>query len=419
MASSNSQLFNDDKEGFDIDCEGVVLMSAICGHVTLRSNTACGDAYDLLIPPIFDQLGLNLDLVEEVGFAFPDAEGTMKPLKPLDSVTTAPLSQIKKIFLLCRLKYGAEAQFAADVEAEDSGQPKLEEDPAPKKKNKKRSKGKKKVAEDLPSTSATGDVSVTLPEMPTTLPRIEDVVHEMRNMQVTMAELKAQNKQLNCKLDTISSENQQLKEENAEMKKENARILKDNAELRKRVAQLEDKVAKLTAENDKLKHDMNKLKAENDQLKYDMNKLTTENEELKDEASRLRAEVDKLTMENFHLKDTVDNLTDFVIRLTPVHLRILLDYGRQKILETLKYDDWESLRGDKNIPDLEAFVRANIPNIQDTALELICGYSNIRRLGNAAAHTADKDDLRAAVERTHEQRSQLEHVFQFVYNEPF
>lgn len=96
-----------------------------------------------------------------------------------------------------------------------------------------------------------------------------------------------------------------------------------------------------------------------------------------------------------------------------------MDYGRQKILETLQYDDWESLRGHKSILDLEAFVRANIPNIPETALELICGYSNIRCLGNAAAHYADKDDLRAAVERTHEQRSQLEAVFQFVYNEPF
>lgn len=70
MASSNSELINDNKEGFNIDCEGVVLMSTICSHVTLRSNTACGDAYDILIPPIFNHLGLSLDLIEEVCFAF-------------------------------------------------------------------------------------------------------------------------------------------------------------------------------------------------------------------------------------------------------------------------------------------------------------------------------------------------------------
>lgn len=63
-------------------------------------------------------------------FLLADTEG-MKPPKPLDSVTTAPLSQLKKIFLLARLKYGAEAQFAADAELEASGQPKLEEDAAP------------------------------------------------------------------------------------------------------------------------------------------------------------------------------------------------------------------------------------------------------------------------------------------------
>ena len=58
-------------------------------------------------------------------------------------------------------------------------------------------------------------------------------------------------------------------------------------------------------------------------------------------------------------------------------------------------------------------------SLRREAVDLLCGYNNVRRAGNSAAHTAQIEDVRSAVERTTEKRSLLEHVFEFAYGEKF
>jgi hypothetical protein len=111
--------------------------------------------------------------------------------------------------------------------------------------------------------------------------------------------------------------------------------------------------------------------------------------------------------------------------LTPLHLRVLLDAARKKVLELLHHDSWEELRGERTIAELLKILR-NSPAISavqfpptNSALEFLCSFNNVRRDGNTAAHSATLQEMQDAV-RTKaldtKERASLESLYAFAYN---
>ena len=110
--------------------------------------------------------------------------------------------------------------------------------------------------------------------------------------------------------------------------------------------------------------------------------------------------------------------------IAPLHLRVLLDMTKEKILQVVKCNNWEDLREDRNIDQLIEYVYWALANTlnrpsRDT-VKFLCSYNNVRREGNFAAHTASMEQMRDAVTtrqlETRDRRC-LEQIFKFTFNE--
>jgi hypothetical protein len=116
--------------------------------------------------------------------------------------------------------------------------------------------------------------------------------------------------------------------------------------------------------------------------------------------------------------------TKVTLLLAPLHLRVLLDRARQKILGELKCGSWEDLRGERTVPQLVDIIDARLANVprcpSRESIRFMCSYNNVRREGNVAAHTASQDEIREAVmKKTLEtqERRYLEQIFEFLFGE--
>jgi regulator of replication initiation timing len=113
-----------------------------------------------------------------------------------------------------------------------------------------------------------------------------------------------------------------------------------------------------------------------------------------------------------------------IVLLTPLHLRVLLDRARGKILELGKYESWEDLRQNKTIFQLTQTVDALVANTphcpSHDAIEFLCSYNNVRRQGNAAAHTASQEEIKEAVTTKKletRERQCLEEIYAFIFDQ--
>jgi hypothetical protein len=111
--------------------------------------------------------------------------------------------------------------------------------------------------------------------------------------------------------------------------------------------------------------------------------------------------------------------------ITPLHLRVLLDLARQKVLEHFDCASWEDLRENKSVYQLAGDIYSmlsNVPNCPSAdAVAFLCAYNNVRRTGNSAAHTAKQEDVRAAVTTKRletNDRQYLEQIYTFTYGQP-
>ena len=112
--------------------------------------------------------------------------------------------------------------------------------------------------------------------------------------------------------------------------------------------------------------------------------------------------------------------------MTPLHLRVLLDTARKKVLQLLHHDSWEDLRGEQTIAQLlhrlqnhPALTRVQHPPTS-LGLEFLCSFNNVRRDGNTAAHTATQQEVRDAVQTKaldKKERASLEALYAFTYDE--
>lgn len=107
--------------------------------------------------------------------------------------------------------------------------------------------------------------------------------------------------------------------------------------------------------------------------------------------------------------------------VAPLHLRVLLDQARIKILDESDCDTWDSLRehcGEGRLQDLKEYVAAK-PGLDAELARFVCEFNNVRREGNEAAHSAEPGRIRDAVRQRpigSTERRLLERLFKFVYN---
>ena len=109
--------------------------------------------------------------------------------------------------------------------------------------------------------------------------------------------------------------------------------------------------------------------------------------------------------------------------ITPLHLRVLLDRARVRILEQSDCNSWEDLRGNMTVYELTNSVLDVLqgsPYCPSTGtVRFLCSYNNIRRAGNFAAHTADQNEIKAAVTTKvlgSNERECLEQIYRFLYD---
>ena len=114
------------------------------------------------------------------------------------------------------------------------------------------------------------------------------------------------------------------------------------------------------------------------------------------------------------------------LALTPLHLRVLLDTARLKILRLLQRDSWEDLRGQQTIAQLLSTLQdhPSLTSVQypltSSGLNFLCSFNNVRQDGNTAAHTATQQEVRDAVQTKaldKKERRSLENVYAFAYDE--
>jgi hypothetical protein len=111
--------------------------------------------------------------------------------------------------------------------------------------------------------------------------------------------------------------------------------------------------------------------------------------------------------------------------ITPLHLHVLLDLARTKVLELVNSESWEDLRQNQTVYDLAPRIHsllADVPHRPSAeAIKFLCSYNNVRRTGNSAAHTAKQEDIRVAVATKpleSNDRRYLEQMYTFIFSQP-
>jgi hypothetical protein len=167
-------------------------------------------------------------------------------------------------------------------------------------------------------------------------------------------------------------------------------------------------------------------------LRENLEKETSAREELHKQLTKERAErredVESLRQVRFLFsfsRRSAHSLRQVTLLITPLHLRVLLDKARQKILNHIKCDTWEDLRQDKSIYNLTEHVYAHLADTEHPpsrgAVQFLCSYNNVRRSGNSVAHTAKPEEVKAAVttrQLESTERRWLEQLYMFTYGEP-
>ncbi|KAH7889154.1 hypothetical protein F5I97DRAFT_478209 [Phlebopus sp. FC_14] len=154
--------------------------------------------------------------------------------------------------------------------------------------------------------------------------------------------------------------------------------------------------------------------------------LAKEKAERAEELAKEKAErIAEMAKEKADRADDIEALRQVTVSLIPLHLRVLLDLGRKKVLDILNADSWEDLRGERNVYQLADVVMSGLAKVQSRpsrgAISFLCSYNNVRRQGNAAAHTAAEDEIRAAVMSKpigSQDRKFLEQIFSFIFLHP-
>lgn len=237
-------------------------------------------------------------------------------------------------------------------------------------------------------------------------------------------ELKKENRQQaqdgERKLQELKKENRQQAQDSEqqiqELKKETERRIRESRQESIRQAQeSERQVQELKEELEKKDEDM----------QQQHNALKKEISQLQSRHSQDVESLKEVSVRRVGLTFWLTFICQYTVLLTPLHLRVLLDDARKKVLTVLENDSWEELRGSRNLDDQVDFIFRQLSiqcgrsPLTPSCVRFLCSYNNIRRLGNLAAHRATKDNIRRAIftQTIDQNRSWLEMLFNFTFDE--
>ncbi|KAG1753185.1 hypothetical protein EDB19DRAFT_1667848 [Suillus lakei] len=199
------------------------------------------------------------------------------------------------------------------------------------------------------------------------------------------------------------------------MRNENARILNENESMRNENESMRN-------ENGSLRNEIESIRDENERILNENDRILNENEKISNDLTSLRNDLEAEKAQ--HAQD-LGALKEVTLLLIPLHLRVLLDLARTKVLEHLGHETWEGLRGGSNVCQLTDTIfnelnrRGVSHHPSHKSISFLCSYNNIRRAGNVAAHSAKEDEVRNAVTtqslESHD-RQCLENLFSYAYN---
>jgi len=222
--------------------------------------------------------------------------------------------------------------------------------------------------------------------------------------------------------------NMSLRQEQAETARLNTSLRQEQDERKAETAQLN---RSLLLEEENRKDEKERFTAETRQLKA---AITKEREERKAVVADLEGTIEQqgAKLEEFerdlrNAKEQHDNdvwdISELTQKLVPIHLRILLDYSRKTILESLGYGSWDQFRDGKNVSQLTNVIIDELhkENVVDPlsreTVEFLCSYNNIRRHGDYIAHNASQTEIKHAVmmKKNSQEGLQLEELYEFVF----
>ncbi|KAF8557528.1 hypothetical protein OG21DRAFT_274806 [Imleria badia] len=121
--------------------------------------------------------------------------------------------------------------------------------------------------------------------------------------------------------------------------------------------------------------------------------------------SELEAELAGSRTEVAHVRSVNKSLHDELLRknklLMPLHLRVLLDLSRNKVVAILRKTSWKAVLEEAGSSDTGTYIINNLGNQPNnplsTTIQFLCSWSNTRERGNRSAHQATQAEICDAV----------------------
>ncbi|KAG2152538.1 uncharacterized protein EDB93DRAFT_1272977 [Suillus bovinus] len=217
----------------------------------------------------------------------------------------------------------------------------------------------------------------------------------------------------------------QLKEMLALMQKEIAEIRGKNEKILNENESMRSEMKSMCGEMESMRNENERILNENESMRSEMKSMRGEMESMRNENERILNDNERINNDNERINSDVEALREVTLLLVALHLRVLLDLARSKVLEHLGHETWEGLRAscsvyqlsNKIFDDLKRKGVSYTPPYQ--SILFLCSYNNIRRAGNTAAHTAKENDIRHAVltqQLDSQERACLENLFTYAYD---
>jgi uncharacterized coiled-coil DUF342 family protein len=271
---------------------------------------------------------------------------------------------------------------------------------------------KRNAASRANAASTSNTASVANPPQVTMDSQLKEMLAAMQN---EIAEMRGKNER-------ILNENGTMHGVIEKISKENERILKENGSMHGEIERILKENERVFKENERVFKENERILQENEGMHDEIEKIRNENERIDKELAGVRKDLEAARVQ--HTSD-VDALREVTALLVPLHLRVLLDLARKRVLEHLGYETWEGLRASRSVLQLADTIFNDLkqkgvsypPSFQ--SVFFLCSYNNIRRAGNTAAHSAKEDDIRHAVltqALDSQDRKCLESLFTYAYN---
>ncbi|KAG2119168.1 uncharacterized protein F5147DRAFT_668523 [Suillus discolor] len=261
------------------------------------------------------------------------------------------------------------------------------------------------------AASAANPVSTANPASTSNLPQVTmdvQLKEMLASMQNEIVEMRGKN-------DRILNENGSMRNEIESIRNKNESILNENESIR-------NKNERILNENGSMRNEIERILNENGSMRNEIERISNENESINNDLASVRNDLNAARVK--HSQD-VEALKEITMLLVPLHLRVLLDLARKKVLEHLGHETWEDLRASRSVYQLADTICNDLKQKgvsyppSSESIFFLCSYNNIRRAGNTAAHSAKEDDVRHAVlTQSLESRDRrcLESLFTYAYN---